>query len=258
MNKFNKNATLFLQKNKNSPLDNSLLKNEVAIANPYERNSFKGIFGEGKLTEEDNLQLQQILSDYFEPGVIKDDQVNEDFQSLTRLTSEVKAINQQSVLLHGVRIKKAQELLANYKNGAFSQWLTLCYGNRQTPYSHLRYYELYNSMPTQEQDLIANIPKKAAYLLACRDDVSIDRKMDFIKKYKDQSQKDIISLIQELFPLKEGDKRKHKPLNQATLDTILELTKKLEKRKKYLLDEDFQKISQIINSLSSLQKIKNE
>src|ERR1700677_3684402 len=69
------------------------------------------------------------------------DQEKEDLEALTAITSEVKAITNQAVILHGERIKRAQEILKKYRDGAFTAWLFATYGNRQTPYNFLQYYE---------------------------------------------------------------------------------------------------------------------
>lgn len=66
-----------------------------------------------------------------------------DLAELSLITSEVKAINNQAAILHGERIKKAQTLLKSYQEGAFSAWLNATYGNRQTPYNLMQYYEFF-------------------------------------------------------------------------------------------------------------------
>ena len=43
--------------------------------------------------------------------------------------------------------KERKTILKNYRDGAFSAWLIATYGNRQTPYNFLQYYELYITLP---------------------------------------------------------------------------------------------------------------
>ncbi|MEI8301336.1 MAG: CT583 family protein, partial [Chlamydiota bacterium] len=103
---------------------------------------FSNVFHVEDLSIQDKFSLERILKTYFdEPR-----QLTQDLEELCKITSEVKAINNQAVLLHGERIKKAQQILKHYKIGAFSSWLIAVYGNRSTPYNFLQYYEFYISL----------------------------------------------------------------------------------------------------------------
>ena len=121
------------------------------------------------LTEKEKLFIQKILVEDYMPGSIPESLVPQHVEQLTNISKQIKSISAQSVLLHGERIKQAQDLLANYREGAFTKWLMSTYGNRQTPYSMLRYYEFYQNAPAGSRTLIESAPKKCIYMLASRD-----------------------------------------------------------------------------------------
>ncbi len=152
--------------------------------------------------EKESLQdlLQQFKKEEYEG-------TEQDLQSLSAITSEVKAITNQAVMLHGERIKKAQNILKNYKDGAFSAWLIVTYGNRQTPYNFLQYYEFYTSMPKTLQPVIDQMPRQAIYTLASRSGPS-EQKEQIIKNYQEgQTKQELLNLIRKSFPLDQDDKR---------------------------------------------------
>ena len=70
--------------------------------------------------------------------------------------------------MHGERIKKAQEILKSYRDGAFTAWLLAAYGNRQTPYNFLQYYELYTALSPGLHSQLEAMPRHAVYVLASR------------------------------------------------------------------------------------------
>ena len=84
-----------------------------------------------------------------------------DLEFLTTITSEVKAINNQAIILHGERIKQCtRTFLTKYRDGAFSAWLISTYGNRQTPYNFLQYYEFYQSLNLELQKRMDDMPRQ--------------------------------------------------------------------------------------------------
>ncbi len=164
--------------------------------------SFSGVFRVTPLTPQEEEALRQILTEHcFEGKNIK-----EDLQQLGAITTEVKAINNQAAILHGERIKKAQEILKKYKDGAFSAWLIATYGNRQTPYNFLQYYDLYKALPQMLHPKLEEMPKQAVYALASRSG-SHDKKEQIIKNYSGEPKQELLSLIRETFPLAKEDRR---------------------------------------------------
>lgn len=204
--------------------------------------SFSGIFRVTPLSEMEQEALKNILGQFREDN----QDISLDFRALALITSEVKAINNQAAILHGERIKKAQEILKKYRDGAFSAWLIATYGNRQTPYNFLQYYELYNAIPKKLQPKIDEMPKQAVYTLASREG-SLDTKEEIIKNYSGQSKNELLELIRTTFPLAKGDGRAPNLAEQLIVqlgrlskllnDGQLTVTKSQKKIVKELLEE---------------------
>lgn len=127
-------------------------------------------------------------------------------RELATLKIEVQAINRQAILLHGERILKAQQLLKKYNEGAFTHWLKETYGNRQTPYNFLFFYQLFSILEKELQEQLDGMPKAVAYTLAARD-APLHEKKEFIKTSAFCSRSELLGQINQRFPLKEGDKR---------------------------------------------------
>jgi len=201
MAKFNDLLNLRFKQRNTSPT------NKVAAlverANKGELSSFSGVFRIAALNEKEKETIEFILKSHRSNEFFN---IDADFLALSTITSEVKAIANQAVILHGERIKKAQELLKKYQDGAFTAWLYATYGNRQTPYNFLQYYEFYMSMPQSMHPLIDQMPRQAIYSLASRNG-SLERKAEIVKNYSGQPKQELLKLIRIEFPLSEDDKR---------------------------------------------------
>ncbi len=68
--------------------------------------SFSGVFGSRPSMEKEKEGLTSLLMQY----KAHDWEIGEDLFQLKALTAEVKAINNQAIILHGQSIKKAQNL----------------------------------------------------------------------------------------------------------------------------------------------------
>lgn len=201
MVKFNDLLNLRLKsKEKQTPKMTALAE----LSNSGSLTSFSGVFKINKLNDSEKEALSNILQNFREEN--KEINIDQDLENLMLITAEVKAITNQAVILHGERIKKAQEILKNYKEGAFSSWLVSTYGNRQTPYNFMQYYDFYMKMPQNLRPQIDNMPRQAIYTLASRSG-DLDKKEDIIKNYQGQPKQEILSIIRKLFPLAEEDKR---------------------------------------------------
>lgn len=179
--------------------------------------SFSGVFKVCDLTDKEKTTLEELLKNYSNQA----QEITYDLEVLSGITSEVKAINNQAIILHGERIKKAQNILKNYKDGAFSAWLMTTYGNRQTPYNFLQYYELYNALSDALQRCIDLMPKQVIYTLASREG-SLQQKEKFILGYRGETKSELLAKIREVFPLDEEDLRKQK-LPQKALQELNKL-----------------------------------
>lgn len=180
----------------------SKMTNLVDMTSSGNLSSFSGVFRVSALNEKEKESLLSLLTQYKN----ENQEINEDLLQLSALTAEVKAINNQAVILHGERIKKAQEILKNYQEGAFSAWLIATYGNRQTPYNFLQYYELYTSLPEKLHPKLDEMPRQAVYSLASRNGDQ-EQKKSIIQNYTGQPKQELLKLIRETFPLAESDRR---------------------------------------------------
>ncbi|MFN3330212.1 MAG: CT583 family protein, partial [Pyrinomonadaceae bacterium] len=142
--------------------------------------SFSGVFRVHPLSDQEQISLEELLKSY--QGEIEVS-IEQDLLALSNLTSEIKAISNQAAILHGERIKKAQEIFKNYRDGAFSAWLLSTYGNRQTPYNFLQYYEFYLSLPSNLLPKLDEMPRQAIYTLASRD-APLEKKKELLENYR--------------------------------------------------------------------------
>jgi uncharacterized protein UPF0137 len=184
---------------------------ELATASSHGNlSSFAGVFKIQPLSSEEKDGLEHLLDHYKHDA----QETQNDLVSLTHLTSEIKAIQAQATLLHGERIKKAQEILKHYRDGAFSSWLIQTYGNRQTPYNFLQYFEFYSQLPPKLALKLGQIPRQAVYTLASRD-APLEEKQALLENYSGETKKELLSLIRQQFPLEESDRRKEDLPTQA-------------------------------------------
>jgi hypothetical protein len=167
--------------------------------------SFAGVFSVAELSDNEKRLLEGILNEYAEDN----ETVSSDLQTLISLTSEVKAINNQAAILHGERIKKAHQILTRYRDGAFTAWLLAAYGNRQTPYNLMQYYEFYETMPKVLRPKIEAMPRQAVYVLATRAG-SIAKKQEIVENYQGETKTEILTIIRQFFPLDQNDRRQVK------------------------------------------------
>ena len=165
--------------------------------------SFSGVFRVTALNENEKSALEELLKSFRQDET---DDVESDLKALVAITSEVKAITNQAVILHGERIKKAQDILKKYRDGAFTAWLYTTYGNRQTPYNFLQYYEFYSIMPPTLHPKMDQMPRQAIYTLASRSG-EIERKQEIVTNYAGQPKQELLKMIRQMFPLSDDDKR---------------------------------------------------
>jgi len=208
--------------------------------------SFSGVFRVTALTSNEQEELRSLLGSFKED----EQEIEEDLDLLMTITSEVKAINNQAAILHGERIKRAQEVLKKYRDGAFSAWLIQIYGNRQTPYNFLQYYELYISLPTTLQTRVDEMPRQAIYTLASRAR-SLEEKEAILQNYKGQTKEELLTLIRETFPLPEEDKR-GEDLAAALLTQLERLHKKMKRRRFNPKEEQKNRLRQILHQMQKI------
>jgi uncharacterized protein (DUF433 family) len=210
--------------------------------------SFSGVFSLTELNQEERSKLEAILDRYSN----EDYDNSEDLESLISITSEVKAINNQAAILHGERIKRAQAILKEYEEGAFSAWLVTTYGNRQTPYNFLQYFEFCECMPKTLQQQVEAMPRQAVYTLASRKG-SFDKKQKIVKDYDGQTKDELIEIIREEFPLDQEDKRR-KNEGEAAVQKLKQLCSLIERKRVRLSKGQRQNMSELIDQLNRFVK----
>src|SRR5581483_1439003 len=215
--------SLLAQRLKNATEKLSKMTNLVEKSSSGNLSSFSGVFRVAPLNEKENEALVSLLEQYRN----ETQEIQEDLFHLSTLTAEVKAINNQAIILHCERIKKAQEILKSYRDGAFSSWLISTYGNRQTPYNFLQYYELYNALPHILHQKLEEMPRQAVYTLASRNG-QIEKKTEIVKNYQGEPKHEVLSLIRETFPIAENDKRKSNSAEMA-INALMRLNDQLKK-----------------------------
>lgn len=175
----------------------------VERSNNGELSSFSGVFRVAQLNEKEKSDIESILRNFRADETFD---LEADLKALMTITSEVKAITNQAAILHGERIKRAQEILKKYREGAFTTWLFSTYGNRQTPYNFMQYYEFFNKVPQALHTIIDQMPRQVIYSLASRAG-DFEKKIAIVKNYKGQPKEELLKLVRIEFPLPEDDKR---------------------------------------------------
>lgn len=253
MSKANEKAMAFLKKSSGSAVfEEGFEEREVE-----KKASFRAEFISAPLTDGEAQLIQKMLESGAADSEATNDDVEGDQHTLTEITTQIRAIEKQSILLHGKRIFKAQNILKKYRDGTFSNWLQLAYGNRRTPYRMLQFYDLFMKLDKNEKELMSEMPKRAAYALASRSG-EISKKIDIIKEHHGSSPDEIIQVVQEAFPLKKDDKRKsNKRTNDAELlKAVLPKIRKLRERKS--LEKILAVIEKLLQGCSSQPEDPNQ
>jgi len=207
---------------------------------------FAGIFSVKDLSEQEKEKVANILKAY----ALENNDLQQDLESLISLTSEVKAINNQAAILHGERIKKAHQILTRYRDGAFTAWLVSTYGNRQTPYNLMQYYEFYEAMPKYLRPQIELIPRQAVYVLATRNG-TLETKQEIVENYRGETKNEMLLIIRQKFPLDSKDKRQPK-LALAIVQNLNKLCMELEKNACSFSASQKQQIGKYLEKLNLL------
>ncbi|AAP05698.1 pGP6-D family virulence protein [Chlamydia caviae] len=212
-----------------------------------ELSPFLSRFSDIKLSPKEEEKFRQLLENY----TFEDQISEEDLKNLCTLSAQIKQIHHQAVLLHGERIKKVRDLLKTYREGAFSAWLLITYGNRQTPYNFLVYYELFSTLPEPLKIEAEKMPRQAIYTLASRQGPQ-EKKEAIIRNYRGESKGELLDIIRKEFPLISTDRRQTCLAKQAL--AILSKGSQLLKKCSELSPEDYSSLEKLIKKL---QKVKN-
>ena len=208
---------------------------------------FHGLFKEPDLSEQEETALLSILTEFQENTSLA---LDKDLVRLRQITKEIKAIHTQALLLHGERIKQAQELLKGYKEGAFSRWLIATYGNRQTPYNFLQFYEFFQTLSDEQKKKADELPRQAIYSLATRKG-PLQEKQKFLLNSEGKTKKTLLEEIRTRFPLKENDKRGEKIFSKLFL-MLSSLEKEIGQKKGLLQEKERQMLAEKAKKMASI------
>ncbi|MFY9715771.1 MAG: CT583 family protein [Candidatus Rhabdochlamydia sp.] len=193
--------------------------------------NFRNEFVATPLSTEEEMNIQNLLYENYVSNKSGSDEVDADYKTLVLLTRQIKSIDRQGILLHGERIHKARGLLKKYRDGTFTKWLIKAYGNRQTPYRMLHFYELFQELEGEDRKLLEKMPKKVAYQLAMRDGSLMDKAM-VIRNHQSKSPEEISEEIQKVFPLQKEDRRiDHSNKDDRIVKTLENAVAKLMQKK---------------------------
>ena len=192
-------------------------------------NPISSLFSSHKLSPADEEKIQLLITDRYKSEGVSAPEIEKDVHSLFELSSQIRSITKQSLILHGERVAKGQEILKKYRRGAFTAWIELTYGNRQTAYNFLYYYLLHRELPLKTKELYQKIPYRAAYLLGSRKG-SVKQKSEVIEQHFQKPQKDLLVIIENAFPLSQSDRRLKEGTTIRMAENILNQLKIIKSR----------------------------
>ncbi len=215
-------------------------------------NSFNSIFETKPLDESESNRIECLLLDGCMLGSTSEEQVKRDVSKLKLITSEIRAIGRQGIVLMGERVYKAKEILKLYKDGTFTRWLESTFGTRKTAYNVLSYFELHRDLPKPElKERFKKIPLRAAYVLASREG-SLNAKADIIREYYKLGHNELVTIIQKKLPVVVQDKRAKKSFAERLIIQMRNIARQLENRKHLLTVNNREALAEIQEKLKSL------
>ncbi len=204
-----------------------------------------GIPLEATLSSKERTGLKSLIETYKKPDSKRE--ANSDLDELSGISQEIKTIDAQSILLHGERIKKARDLLKDYKDGCFTKWMMLIYGTRARPYCFLNYFLFHQSLKPSLKRSLEEMPRSASYLLASRSGESVVKEA-ILKKYSGEKQKNLVSIIKNNFPLNDQDRRKKDSLTKD-IKLLESVCSRLQKQKDSLSNQQIKKLKKTLGIL---------
>ena len=133
-------------------------------------NSFRAMFDPHELAETEILHLKNIFSQSAADSTFEEE-IDRDFSQLVQITSELKAIQKQAVILVGERICAVRDIFKRHggEGIGFTAWLSLAFNAKKTAYNAMAYFELYSTLPTDDLKVkMKQMPVKVSYVLASR------------------------------------------------------------------------------------------
>lgn len=223
-------------------------KTTTTIAPTQPMNSFRSLFEIETLTGEEIDQLKEMI-----PTIVEGD-----LKELSQITSEVRSIQKQGIILVGERVQKVKNIFQKYPvfEKLFTKWVSFAFGSIKTAYNALSFYELYQQLPDDQlKQKFKSMPAKTSYILASRKG-EIDDKISIIEAYDGQTHDEVFETIQEKFPLQESDKRKSDHQDRI-IKKIANMTNYLTRSDKKFNKTNQEMVLRIIEQLTNLLEPKN-
>ncbi|UFP07259.1 CT583 family protein [Chlamydia pecorum] len=216
MNKLNKEASIFFQKNQKHVKEE--FKKKYALEAVFQTS----------LTQAESEQLDCLILD---GNIDLEEQASEVLLEIKSITSQIKAIQKHHVLLIGEKIYRVREILnkSGSSSTTFSSWIGLVFHTKSSAYNALAYYELFLKLPSQSWRVIfQSIPYKTAYLLASRKG-EIEDKMTVIEKIQGLPNSAAICILNKYLPSSRDTVisavSSEEDINKVISDKLLELLK---------------------------------
>ncbi|MCH9622028.1 MAG: hypothetical protein S4CHLAM20_14620 [Chlamydiia bacterium] len=215
-------------------------------------NSFRAMFEPTKLNDDIIGSLQALFEQSTMQSEFEQD-FDKDFSRLLQITSEIKAIQKQAVLLVGERVAIVREIFRHHKaeNIGFTGWLDLAFNAKKTAYNAMAYYELYSSLPTEDlKAKMKQMPVKVSYVLASRTAPS-KLKFSIIDSYMGEKQREMLDRIEEHIPIL-GDKRSLRTLGEKAVDDLERIIDTLMRRQNHIHDKERLRIDKALHQLEEI------
>lgn len=220
-------------------------------------NAFTAIFNPKSLDPQEETKMQKLLFENFELDGFSEERDNaklsQDFQNIKQLTSEIKGIQKQNLVLIGERIDRARSILKSYKDGTFTKWLQHVFSSKQTGYNILAYYLFLMTLPEDLQETFKRLPQKAAYVLASRDG-DLQTKIEILQDPAMDAE-NILPAIREKLPLAENDRRKTKGASLLLAENLLKTMEKLNASKSMLNEEIKEKLLSVRSLIDEILRL---
>lgn len=126
----------------------------------------------------------------------------------------------------------------------------MTYGNRQTPYNFLFFYEFWQTLSQDHRKIADIMPRQALYTLASRN-APLEKKQKLIESYKGETKREMLEIIRKRFPLEKDDKRA-KDEGGAILTQLVQLFHTFKRMRETIHQE---KKTEIKNMLSRFLEI---
>ena len=215
-------------------------------------NSFRAMFDPHALGDKEIDSLKLIFEESSVETSFEED-IEKDFSQLVQITSELKAIQKQAVILVGERICAVREIFKRHggEGIGFTAWLSIAFNAKKTAYNAMAYYELYSALPNDElKTKMKQMPVKVSYVLASRK-APEKLKFSIIDSYQGEKQREMLDRIEEHIPIN-GDKRSLRTLGEKAVDDLERIIETLMRRQKHIHGEEKKRIDSAMHKLGHL------